>query len=442
MKTHHKTIAFFIIAGALALTLALLLPAWRTDGEVVKDGSEARSPFGVYSPGSLAEVPLSAGQSMIGALGLETLTDYEEYSVAMITELGVSWVRIDFLFDGWRFDEPTSLELLQQAGFSVIGTARPVNHSTPEDLSRFQDELGRLVSRYPWIKTWQIGNEPNIHWDPEDYARLFLAGEQAVRERCPDCSIALAGVAARYPSNEEAYSHYERILDAIDAGFDGPGDPFDIFDIHYYGTYGSDADMLAALEAYSALMGEHGYGEREFWVTETSTIAGSPRTLSAAAAQTEEQQAAELVRRFVTMLGGGVARVAWARPYENYRYHGVDAGYYDYNALVYNGLGDEAKAGIAAGTRKMAFFAYQSLIERLQGYTRVELLTPGQYRFAFEDGRPPAFVVWAAGGNTTPQVPGGRVSVKAVDGNEWFAEVSDISLGENPLILEPGTGVE
>ncbi len=377
---------------------------------------------------------------MIEALGLETLADYEEYSVDMIGELGVSWVRIDFLFDGWNFHEPASLASLRQAGFDVVGTARPVSHSTPEDLSRFREELGELVSRYPWIRTWQIGNEPNIKWDPEDYARLFLAGEQVVRERCPGCSVALAGVAARYGGRNEAFGYYQHLLDSIDAGFRGDGDPFDIFDMHYYGTYGSDGEMLELLRKYGSLMEEHGYGGTRFWVTETSTTTGSPSTLPASAAQTEEQQAVELVRRFVTLLGGGAERVAWARPYENYRYHGVDDGYYDHNAIVYNGLGDEEAQGIAAGTRKMAFYAYQTLIAKLEGFSAVEQVEPGQYRFLFDDGRPPVYVAWSAGGRTRLAEPRGTVLVTTVAGDESFTEVSGITLGEKPLILEAAGG--
>lgn len=441
MRFHMRFVTVIIAATiVVALVAFVFLMAW-DNGDVTGNNIQSTpTPFGEYSPGSVAEVPLSSGNAMIMALGLRTLEDYERYSVDLMSELGVTWVRVDFLFDGWHFDEPSSLQMFRQAGIEVIGTARPVNHATPKDLSRFEDELAKLIDSYPWIDTWQIGNEPNIHWEIEDYARLFLSGGKVVRERCPECTLMLAGVAARFPDHEEAIRRYSRILDAIDAGYSGYVDPFDAFDMHYYGFYGNDADMPGLVDAYRAILQQHGYSDTSFWVTETSTFSGSPSTLPAGTVQTEEQQASELVRRFVVMLNAGVTHVAWSRPYENYHYRGKEDGYYDHNALVYNGFGEESQFGIAAGSKKLAFQAYHTMIEKLRGFSGVVKVSGGQYRFIFEDGRPPVYIAWAVDGNTALVEPSGQVRVTGMDGGEAVADTADIVLSEAPVFVDPVSG--
>lgn len=428
------------IIAAAALLAVLVLLAWDNGDPSGGDPVSMPSPFGEYSPGSVAEVPIRSGYVMFEALGLQTLAEYEAYSVDLMRELGVGWIRVDFLFDGWRFHEPGSLQLFRDAGIAVIGTARPVGNAPSEDLARFQDELAEIVSRYPWIETWQIGNEPNIGWSPGDYIRLFLAGEQAVREQCPGCTVMLAGVAARYPSHEEAIDYYSEVFAGIEAAYDGPGGAFDAFDIHYYGYYGADEEISGLIDRYRNTLADYGYAGAGLWVTETSTFSGSPSTLPASMAQTEEQQASELVRRFVVMLNSGVTQVAWSRPYENYRYREVGGGYYDHNALVYNGLGAESLEGIAAGTPKLSFHAYQTLIDKLAGFDAVERVAPGQYRFRFDNGHEPVYVAWAAGGTTVLVEPAGRVMLTDIDGSTSYSDAAGVLLTEKPVIVEEDVG--
>jgi len=430
---------------AAALFLATLLLAVAVAGcagrEAGGDGGNPAAPvYGVYSPGSLDEVPPSAAAAMLAKLGLESLAEYEDYSVDMIADLGVGWARVGFLFDGWNFHEPGHLDAMRLSGIDVMGTARPVNPFVPEDLSRFQDQLRRLVGRYPWIRTWQIGNEPNLLWDETDYVRLFLAGRQAVLDACPDCRVVLAGVASRAPSPEAALSYYDGLLSLIDAAAPA-GVPFQVFDMHYYGYYGDAGDMLGRLQDYRRLLSAHGYGQGvSFWVTETSTTGG----VSAPAGepfQTEQQQADELVRRFATLLGAGCERVAWARPYENYRYHDEDGGYYDFNAIIYNGLGGEAAFGIPAGTPKLAYRAYQTMIGMTGGFSKVEALGPGAFRFRFGDGRSDVYVVWGGGGEHLPR-SGGALLVTDPDGERREVAGPAFTAGVSPVFVQVEGGTD
>ncbi len=434
MKLHRRktSLALFSLAF-LAVALALIMPGRKGDDGAV--AAFAGNRFGVYSPGSLAEVPSSAAAAMLGALGLETLAEYEDYSLKIMTDLGVGWTRTDFPFDGWRFHEPEHLEATRLLGIEVVGTARPVNNFAPEDLSRFQEEFRQLIRRYPWIRAWQIGNEPNVRWDPSDYARLFTAGQQVVREECPDCRVLLAGVAARFPTPEGALAYYDDLLSEIQDARDDER-AFDVFDMHYYGLSGADEEMLATLERYRQLLDAKGFSDSTgLWITETATT-GGPVAPTGVPLQTEEQQAAELVRRFTTMLAAGADRVAWARPYENYRYHGIENGYYDHDAIIFNGLGAEAGLGIAAGTTKQAYRAYRTLIGKVDGFSSARRLAPGFYRFGFDDGRADVFVLWNAGAGVLPDQLQGTVLITDLEGEQRRLDAGVLEPGRVPVFVE------
>jgi hypothetical protein len=436
MKKYARISTGILPVVLVLLVMVLVLPGYHRGGTGRDLHDPAPNRFGIYSPGSLAEVSHSGGVMMIHALGLKTIQDYEDYSIDAVSELGAGWVRIDFLFDGWHFVEPDYLDGLYDRGFEVMGTVRPVNNYMDSDLTRFESELRGLIDRNPRIQVWQIGNEPNLYWQPGDYARLFISGQKIVRQECPTCRIALAGVAARAPSRAEALSYYNTVLDLIDTSHDDAR-LFDIFDIHYYGSAGLSNDMGLDLDDFRTLLNRKGLGAGvELWVTETSTYSGSPVTPQSAPAQTEQQQASELVKRFITSFGAGLDRIAWSRPYENYRYHDMEESYYDHNALIYNGLGAEEKLGISAGTRKLAFYAYQILVGKLEGYSRAEKLAPGQYRFSFDDDRPPIYVLWDMGAAGLPDDLSGTVTVTEISGAVTKTDSDRLVVGPDPVFVE------
>ncbi len=440
----HGKLLGALLAIALAGSVALLLAALSGSRADPESGNAVvvQSPFGLYGPGTLDQVPASAGREMIKALGMNSLTAYQDYSLGLVKELGASWVRIDFNFDGWNFAEPSDfLTKLHNAGLEVVACIRPVNNFAPADLTVFQAGLRGLVRRYPWITVWQIGNEPNISWEnPDEYPRFFLAGEQAVREACPSCRIALAGVAAKYPSQSndgEALQIYDRIVGEIVKQAPEGSRPFDIFDLHYYGYYGCAGDIVDSIDSFHQLLARHGVDAgTDFWVTETATPTGRPAWPWGSPAQTEDQQAAELVKRFTVMLSAGVSHVSWARPYENYRYQDNAGSFYDYSGLVYNGLGREQAAGVKAGTKKKAFFAYRTLVAKTSGAVRIKRLNWGQYRFTFKDGRPPLYLLWSETSADMPAGLSGPVTVTDMNGKQTQTAASDVILGSMPVFVE------
>ncbi|MHB0866303.1 MAG: hypothetical protein ACYC6B_01420 [Thermoleophilia bacterium] len=443
--TKIKTTVTLITAVALLAATGLVVSC-DTDGSATDREAALpfRNTFGVYSPGNLDEVPADAARKLIDALGVDSYGAFEDYSIEQMRQMGVTWVRLDFWYNGTSFVEPVDyVAKLRAAGFEVVACARPQYDDVPRDLARFQSDLRDLVQRYPWIKLWQVGNEPNISMaKPEEFPAFFLAGSRVVRETCPDCRILLAAVATRNITTEQARSVYRYALAAI-AGQENGKESFDIFDMHFYGFTYSQEELQDNIVEYQQMLANNGFGaDIEVWLTETATYTGAPVTPPDAPAQTEDQQAAELVRRFTTALGSGLTRVSWARPYENYRYAKVENGFYDNQGLIYNGLGPEAERGITAGTRKKAWYAYRTMTQKIGGYREVGFIAPGIYVFRFDADRAPVYVIWDSGTDvvldqTLPDSDRGEVTVTDISGNETRSDTASISPGTMPLFVEP-----
>ncbi|MHB9112197.1 MAG: hypothetical protein ACYC4D_06170 [Thermoleophilia bacterium] len=441
MKTTFVVIVA-LIAGAITVTLLTLAAS----GGEQDDGAsvDVYSPFGLFSPGTLGALPTSAGRTVLESLGFDTIAQYQDYSLGLTQELGVSWVRTDFAFDGWGFSEPAGyLEKLRNSGIEVVGCVLPMNSFVPADMTRFQTSMRDLIQRYPWIKTWQIGNEPDLSWEnPDDYPRLFFSLQQVIRETCPDCRIALAGAGARWPNQDErgwlrSFDVYDRIIGEIARQSGEDTKPFDILDMHYYDFSGNETGMLVTMKKYRQLPRKYGLSDDiEFWVTECATSTGPIVWPPDSPVQTEEEQASELVARFVTMLGAQVKRVAWARFYENYRYLDEEGGFFDNTGLIYNGLGYEAGGGVPAGTKKLSFHAYQTLISKLRGCTLVHKIDAGKYRFNFGDGREPVYVLWDADDANPPAEVAGPVVVTDLEGNTVEMAGEDLVLVSMPVFVE------
>jgi hypothetical protein len=434
---------FYIIALVLASLAGAGLTALTIDlvGEGEGDSAgetQICSPFGIYSPGSLDEVPGEPGRAMMASLGLGSLDEYEDFSIGLVKELGATWVRADFPYENGTFHErPELLDKYHENGLEVVGCIRLNKPDDLGDLSVFESDLRKLIGRYPWISVWQVGNEGNLSWNsPDDFARFFVSGQRVIREECPGCRIVLGGVATLRPSPEESFASYKNIVASIASSPTGGSRPFDIFDFHFYGYYGREPELEKYIGEYRDLLAANDMGDVEIWMTESATTTGLPAWPPGAPAQTEEDQASALVKRFVTSLGADVDRVSWARPYENCNYAGVEDGYFDNTGLVYNGLGQESQRGVRSGTRKTAFLAYQALASRLKGCFDVEVLAPEQYRFSFSDGRPPFYVVWGEPGAVLAGEITGPITVTTLEGAKSEAGAEGFSPGLVPVFVE------
>ena len=145
---------------------------------------------------------------------LRTRPDELEGAARLAVEAGVRWTREDILWHQvqpertvWRWERyDRELGVLKARGINVLGllcygtpwamsmrdaNGNPDIWSLP-DLSAWSDYVSAVVERYRGqIHAWEIWNEPNSQtfWhprpDPREYARLLIAGAEAVKRADP-----------------------------------------------------------------------------------------------------------------------------------------------------------------------------------------------------------------------------------------------------------------
>lgn len=371
---------------------------------------------------------------VIAQLGMANIGEYQDYSLGLVNDLGASWVRMDFIFSRTGFFSPKSyLQKIERDGIEIVGCIRSIIPIT--DVAAYQDGVRQTVRENPNIDSWQIGNEPNVgKLSPSEFAQFFLTTREAVKQKCPDCLIILGGAAVPFDDATTDRPYFDQVFAAIAATAPGQAS-FDAIDLHIYGIAGKYRTLPLVAGDYRRLLDENGFdpGAVAVWLTECATYTGSPIQPPDYLPQTEELQAAELIKWFTVMTGLGADHVALSRFYENYLYARIDNGYFDNVGLIYNGLGTEAASGIAAGTLKKAFIAYRTLVAQTDGYSTVTQLAPGQYKYEFPDGRTPVYIIWAEDGTGLVAELSGDVEVTDILGSHGKA--SDIVPEDLPVFV-------
>ena len=97
----------------------------------------------------------------------------------------------------------------------------------PVKMSYWTDFLKVLLKRYPFVKTWELWNEPHlpgqsVFWrdTPEKFVELLKAGYETVKQEQPDATVWLGGISMRY------LPFYEEIMKL------GAGKYFDCLALH------------------------------------------------------------------------------------------------------------------------------------------------------------------------------------------------------------------
>jgi len=279
----------------------------------------------------------------------------------------------------------------------------------PRDPQAYREYVRAVVERYdgdgqgdapgsPVVRFWQVDNEPNLvrQGTAQQYAQLVRMTYEAAHQASENCRIVLGGVgggpAPFGPGS--AIEGFRRFYVPVLRELDGHG--FDIFDFHWYGGASGDYRQFGDVcrEVRDSL-DRFGFRHAEVWVTEMSSYCGRPRGLPY---QSEEQQAADLVKRYVYSLSLGVKKVFWAFGLVE-GFGAPDNDYFDNTGLIYDGQGPEDRG---RGVRKRAYFTYQIMTEKLEGsdWDHVEAVNLGvpliyAYQFRRRDNRRRfTIVVW------------------------------------------------
>ena len=276
-----------------------------------------------------------------------------------------------------------------------LGSVTEEHAQWTEEIVRFYaDGRGAADVGAP-VLIWELGDEQNGTWgtscEPEEYARRVSILAPAIRRACPQCSIVMGGLLDGPEMGDWAAVPYLRRFLAA-----GGGEWIDVYAFHYYGVARPDPRWPCAQQYDSAttivsglrnVLTEYDIESAPIWVTETSTFSGRVGEVE----QSESEQAADLVKRYVLLWSLGVDVVQWCYLTEP-QYEGTGLGFFDQSGLVYDGLGPYDRG---AGVKKRAYFAYLQMLDRLRDASLIERETfDGTTLVRFETVDGPLSVVW------------------------------------------------
>jgi len=322
------------------------------------------------------------------------------------------------------------------------------------------DDMPGLVSP---IKYWEVENEP---WNPdvegycEGYPELMRLTYRAIKEADPTAKVVWAGahgfpdeVLANFRQNDEP------AIRRMGRGF------FDIFDFHWYGNAKGDYRRMGpTYDAIKQSLNACGYRDCPIWVCEMGTYSGrltdkKSRQVKQASYQSEELQAADLLKRYVYSLSIGIRKIFPA--YGLIEGFGDTNGYFDHTGVVYDGKGEDDRG---YGVKKLAYYTYKLMTEKLEGSDWSNIVTvnthvPNVYAYIFrkQTGRGEVIVAWWDWFDETQKVGGasrlvtlpcdaGRAtitqSVTDAAGRRTSSSVVprdgkvEVRLGEDPVFVE------
>jgi hypothetical protein len=305
-----------------------------------------------------------------------------------------------------------------------------------------RDYVETVVKRYAdKVTYWEIGNEMD-HWraaDPGDRNRppgrrpphnppggygpeqhgKFVADVAAiVRANDPDAVIVMPGMAGLSPY----------VLETWLPGFiKGAGtDAVDVVNYHFYGSWQSFTERRARL---AQVLNDVGLSDKAVWLTETGSSSDPTLQGRNPAANSPEQQAADVFRRIVSGWAAGDQAVFW---------HGhVSSPNRPRNRWRGHGLRD------SMGKQKQAYNAMQLLAEHVAPFTSLRAIVGLKSdQFGFEitlKNGIHRWVYWGEGTVAAPMSPPAKAYTSVVvneDGRHVWRGVNDtITLSDIPVLL-------
>jgi hypothetical protein len=240
------------------------------------------------------------------------------------------------------------------------------------------------------IHYWQVDNEPDIGTqDWEGFAHLVEITAKAIKSACAGCKVIMGGLAQGETGFDMFFLPVLRKLN---------GQYVDIFDFHSYGPAGAWHYYKLA-DKIKAGLAKTGFKNTDIWILESGTYCGKPQVSisggSKVPAQTEKQQATDLIKRYVYGVSVGIKKIFWA--------FGIVEGFtgkgnheFDYMGLMYQRKPDNA--GRIQEAKKLGYYAYKKMTEKLEGcnFSSIKSLNSGEGVYAFQLNRSgkSVYVVW------------------------------------------------
>lgn len=371
-----------------------------------------------------------------------TDNEYWEWVDGHMANLNAHWTRSNLQLS-WDFIEPIlgqgynwdnemetdeSVERIYAAesGVHWLGTfdggcACSAKRNPLDYPDEFADFVRAAVERYDGdgkddipggarVKYWQVENEIEDWTDGgrtvDEYAEFVRLVRDAALAADPDAKIVL--VAATDSLQTDAF-----LIDAIELL--AAENAFDALDLHHW-----DREYLwdmSAVPEYRALLDSLGLTDVEIWSGEHGTWNGSELY------QSEEDQAASLIKRYVHNLNNGLDKLFWNNLVDWYHFNENPDTEYNSMGLITDGegVGEDPER---FNTERVAYWAYKMLSERIDTHLAVPLgavdgMTgdEGLYGYAYQrlSDSTVFYILWSEDGEREVSLPVDAAGVQVMD---------------------------
>lgn len=290
-----------------------------------------------------------------------------------------------------------------------------VPHGTNLSLKEYGDFVKYAVERYdgdgindapgsPVVTYWEVDNEPDIAPNLEPYflwkgnmsltgyyAQTVKTAYKAIKSANPNAKVAIGAMC----TNPD---YFEAVLKDLNNLSDYPGEKFfDVFNFHLYGDfreYGRESfknvnnpSLPPALNMtrVKELLAKYGYSGVEIIVTESGTDSGGKGDK----AQTQAEQAASLLKRYIYLPSEGVDRIYWynlMRVVDDHPNDPIDS--FPTQSLVTNGKTE----------KRLGYYTYKLMVDKLEGsdWSNVQEIYNNDdvYSYKLINGEKPIYVLW------------------------------------------------
>jgi hypothetical protein len=419
------------------------------------DGVQGTDEEGAFS---VVPRPRREGPDPTSMMGIHAVASDFQYDV--LNRLGIKWTRImsPAIYFRWHAIEPeqgkftwydAEIQKTVRRGLGILGTIgvnewpRWADRDGKPDVALWEQSVFKIVEHYrPWVKHWEVWNEPIHHFPPDFYAEMLRAAARAIRKADPEAKI--VGMGGSYS--------YTWCLDVINSLGGNPHDFMDYLSTH---IYSEKTDPLNPLQDgseppfHDKIMVPY---QLEVWNTETGVwcqgfyqgansgfrSAGEPIFPAREGwryYRGGDYEAAVVARNFVHSIGNGFAR------YFYYDCRFDDRGVTNASHCTIFDVGDTIRAkGIAYAVAGHFFDHAQS-----RGNASPNANT---FAYVFDRGGTALAAVFSASKenmtqrtNLTLALAPGQFKVYDLMGNELPANGSAVVYGRQPVYIEGVAGL-
>jgi len=335
------------------------------------------------------------------------------------------WREPDFLVRNILKDLDIVFNINPKTNWQVKGSIKvgkkdyiPGGDTDGESFRLYRTFLKELVKRYKdRVHRWEVFNEPGVECKniPEDYVRLLKISYLTIKEVDPQATVGLGG---EMPSilSKKFLNNVLPLLSSQHPVFGKENaknnNYFDSFDLHYFSFYGeyrynrTKRNKAVTVDEFLNIFKRYGLFEGKMitaraGATYTGEDLKTDYNGKRLEYQSEAQQAGYLVRRAIYLLSRGV-RSAWSQIREREKWQDSTTHFWCYQGLVYNGVPKEDKYDKGDGVKKLSYWTYKFLIEKIKetDWKNVSVIHDGTgsdhlylYKLMKKNGQP-LYIVW------------------------------------------------